>query len=198
MIGSGVRENLLNASAQLPVHTSDVLVEIFNRCFLTEESTRLMGGASEPVYHPSQPKAAAEIHFTRDYFASALHEIAHWCVAGRHRRTLEDYGYWYAPDGRSREQQAEFERVEVRPQALEWFFSEACGWRFRVSADNLDAGLGPSEAFKGAVHGEVSRLCSAPLSPRVSRFAEALLAYYRPGKNLTWLCRVERFDRESL
>ena len=59
-----------------------------------------------------QPGALNRIVFTHDYFASALHEVAHWCVAGPERRRLTDYGYWYAPDGRTEKQQMEFERVE--------------------------------------------------------------------------------------
>ncbi len=35
-----------------------------------------------------------------DFFASALHEISHWCVAGKARREQVDFGYWYCPDGR--------------------------------------------------------------------------------------------------
>jgi elongation factor P hydroxylase len=75
--------------------------------------------------------------YREDYFASALHEVAHWCIAGEQRRQQLDFGYWYAPDGRSPEQQGAFEAVEYKPQALEWFFSLACGYRFRLSADNL-------------------------------------------------------------
>ena len=40
---------------------------------------------------------------------------------------------WYAPDGRTKEQQALFEQVEIKPQAIEWMFSKAFGRRFRVS-----------------------------------------------------------------
>ncbi len=53
------------------------------------------------------------------FYASALHEIAHWCIAGENRCQQVDYGYWYEPNGRSEERQFEFEKVEVKPQALE-------------------------------------------------------------------------------
>ena len=39
------------------------------------------------------------IYFARGFYSSALHEIAHWLVAGKERRKLEDFGYWYEPDG---------------------------------------------------------------------------------------------------
>ena len=108
-----------------------------------------MGGGEEPLYLPSSDpdRAPHRIVYREDYFASALHEVAHWCLAGVARRDREDYGYWYAPDGRDAQAQVEFERVEARPQALEWIFSDACGFPFELSADNLAAGLGPSDRF---------------------------------------------------
>jgi elongation factor P hydroxylase len=114
------------------------------------------------------------VEYTCDYPASALHEAAHWCVAGVQRRQLPDYGYWYAPDGRCVEQQAEFERVEVKPQALEWIFARACGRRFRISADNLAGGLGPSEAFKSAIWRQVQDYCGGGINARAQAFACAL------------------------
>lgn len=158
-----------------------------------------MGGAAEPLYRPAQTKQALHrIEFSHDYFASALHEVAHWCVAGPERRLQEDYGYWYAPDGRTREQQGEFEHVEAKPQALEWLFSVAAGAPFRVSADNLAQGLGPSDTFKDAVHTEVVRLCQDGVNQRVARFCQALLAYYRPNTSLASLLSAYRFARSSL
>lgn len=44
---------------------------------------------------------------------------------GEKRRQLVDFGYWYAPDGRSAEQQELFQAVEVKPQAMEWILSPA-------------------------------------------------------------------------
>src|SRR5690606_1871522 len=128
-------------------HRASTVVRIFNELFVSSHHTRLEGGAEEPLYQASAaPDQLSHcIKFTRDYFASALHEISHWCIAGPKRRLLEDYGYWYAPDGRNAAQQKVFEQVEVKPQALEWIFSEAAGYRFRLSADNLDGGVGHSE-----------------------------------------------------
>ncbi len=41
-------------------------------------------------------------------------------------------GYWYAPMVDS-EQQALFEQVEIKPEAIEWMFAKAFGLKFRVS-----------------------------------------------------------------
>lgn len=161
-------------------HRADDLIDIFNRCFAETERTHLVGGADEPLYSPALDNQVLHtIYFRSDYFASALHEVAHWCVAGRSRRTQEDYGYWYAPDGRNQAQQALFEQVEVRPQAFEWVFSRACGYPFRVSADNLALNTGPSQAFKRAIAEQAQQLVLDGLPARTQYFAEALSAYYR-------------------
>ncbi|MBT4522466.1 MAG: transporting ATPase [Halieaceae bacterium] len=115
------------------------LESVFTQCFAVTEQTQLVGGASEPLYQPaSEPGKPHVLYYRDDYFASALHEVAHWCIAGSGRRLQVDFGYWYEPDGRSDTQQREFEAVEYRPQALEWFFAKACNFPFGVSVDNLD------------------------------------------------------------
>ena len=99
--------------------------------------TRLLMGGAEPSYHPSTAHAPATIIYAHGFFASALHEIAHWCVAGRRRRQLRDFGYWYEPDGRPVARQQAFEAAEISPQALEKLFHQAAGTTFHASADNL-------------------------------------------------------------
>lgn len=155
------------------------LITVFDRLFRNTYNTVLVGGASEPLYAPSA--AAGEPHrivFTRDYFSSALHEIAHWCIAGEERRLQTDYGYWYAPDGRDGHQQAAFERVEVKPQALERIFSQATGQPFRVSADNLDAAMGASDAFLQALHKQTLRYCAEGLPARADTLVRGLVAAF--------------------
>lgn len=159
-----------------PVHRAADLEALFRRTFFVDYQTVLIGGADEPLYRPGAP---AEIHYTRDYFRSALHEVAHWCVAGAQRRRLEDYGYWYAPDGRDAAQQAEFTRVEVRPQALEALFCAACAHPFRVSLDNLHGAAGAEAPFARAVHTEAQRLLTAGLPERPQRWLQTLAAFYR-------------------
>lgn len=154
---------------------------MFNQSLGVKYQTRLVGGGAEPEYIPASNSAVChQIIFTHDYFASALHELAHWCVAGEQRRLQHDYGYWYEPDGRTPEQQQAFEQVEVRPQALEWMFSEACGVRFRVSADNLDANLGASHEFTQAIVAQVHRYCNndGEINDRARWLINELVKFY--------------------
>ena len=154
---------------------SGAIERLFAACFREQYATVLVGGGDEPVYVPGR-----ELHrivYRHDYVQSAFHEVAHWCIAGPARRRLPDYGYWYAPDGRSVEQQALFERVEVAPQAMEWIFSEAWGSRFELSADNLGGGCGPSPAFAAAVANKRSRYLERGLPRRAALFAAALAAH---------------------
>ncbi len=152
------------------------LERLFDDCFAKSHRTILVGGGEEPLYIPSaSPETAPhQVIYREDYFASALHEVAHWCLAGAERRLLDDYGYWYAPDGRDAEQQVEFERVEARPQALESIFSEACNFPFHLSADNLGAGFVPSDRFQLAVEEARTGLVMGGLPCRADSFTQAL------------------------
>ncbi len=126
------------------------LESVFMRCFSHSNGTRLAGGFDEPLYKPAG--CAGQMHLLRyreDFFASALHEVAHWCIAGPARRLQTDFGYWYVPDGRNPAQQSAFEAVEYKPQALEWFFSKACAQPFRISIDNLHGPMGDNGSDSG-------------------------------------------------
>lgn len=114
------------------------LIALFNTLFADQEVI-LVRGAGEPEYFPAKDNQPARIEFAHGFFQSALHECSHFFIAGKQRRQLSDFGYWYAPDGRTAAQQQAFERVEIKPQALECLFSLACGRNFRVSQDNLFA-----------------------------------------------------------
>lgn len=167
-------------------HDADDLIRLFDQAFAASHNTRLVRGEHEPVYLPADAEVPFHrIVFAHGYFTSALHEIAHWCVAGPARWTQMDFGYWYAPDGRSREQQQQFEQLEIKPQALEWIFNVAAGHRFRVSTDNLSGG-GPfdPESFKRNVQQEVWRRLRDGLPERTQRFTQALIDHYRPGLQL--------------
>lgn len=132
----GVADSVSNSGPGL--FDSFRLEQVFNGCFAGTYNTQLCGGADEPLYQPvDAPGGYHALYYRADYFASALHEIAHWCIAGARRRQQPDFGYWYTPDDRNAVQQRVFETVEYKPQALEWFFSRACTFRFQVSADNL-------------------------------------------------------------
>lgn len=88
-----------------------------------------------------------EIRYRYDYLRSAVHEVAHWLVAGPERRRQDDFGYWYSPDDRSAEQQLLFFQTEIAPQALEWILCDAIGLPFEVSLDNLNPVVSTSESF---------------------------------------------------
>lgn len=168
---------------------STQLEKIFNRIFLETENTQLIGGADEPVYLPSEiENQPHRLYYREDYFSSALHEIAHWCIAGAERRKLVDFGYWYNPDGRTAAQQRAFEQVEVKPQALEWLFSSACGIRFCVSADNLSSddteAKGASVDFLRAVECQAIAYCTEGLAERAHAFVTALSDFYGTGNLL--------------
>ncbi|NHN36280.1 elongation factor P hydroxylase [Pseudomaricurvus alcaniphilus] len=178
---------LPEAIAPEPVKVLDAgaIEAAFQQVFLQRYQTVLQGNGDEPLYLPASGDSTCHrIIYRHDYAASALHEVAHWCVAGARRRQLEDYGYWYAADGRSSTQQAEFERVEVKPQALEWLFSVAAGRDFKVSADNLAAGLGPSLTFKQAIYQQVLAFCGAGLPRRAAAFVAALARQSGVGEPL--------------
>lgn len=161
-------------------HQYQDLITLFNETFYPRYNTRLELGGDEPVYLPADEQVPFHrIIFARGFYASALHEIAHWCVAGPERRLLEDFGYWYQPDGRSAEQQAAFEQVEIRPQAYEWILAQSAGFTFRVSCDNLSGDFEPDRlAFMRKVHAEVLTILHQGLPPRVRLLSEALRRFY--------------------
>lgn len=155
------------------------LITLFNRLFATSENTRLVRGEGEPIYRPADDDCSFHrIEFAHGFFASALHEIAHWCIAGKERRQQLDYGYWYAPDGRDQHQQQAFEQVEVKPQALEWILSRACGKAFRVSVDNLNGVATDPLPFKQAVFAQVQAYCHSGLRGRASELVAELSRFY--------------------
>lgn len=160
------------------------LVTLFNRTFMADYHTELVAGGAEPLYQPASKGNSARIIFTRDYFSSALHEISHWLIAGSERRKLEDYGYWYCPDGRNAQQQAAFEQVEIAPQALEWILTKACGRSFRLSLDNLNGEAGDGLAFAQAVYKRVGYLVQQGLSVRAEAMRLALAEHYGGSKTL--------------
>lgn len=167
-------------------HNYQDLITLFAEQFAQAENTQLVKGDDEPIYLPADNKCNFHrIIFAHGFYASALHEISHWCIAGKERRLLEDFGYWYAPDGRDEIQQAKFEQVEVKPQALEWAFCLASGFNFNVSADNLNGAEVDRFAFQRHVHQQVLSYLQHGFPNRAQQFIHALLAFYQPGKTLT-------------
>ncbi|MCB5160377.1 elongation factor P hydroxylase [Marinomonas algarum] len=157
------------------------LVSAFHACFFSRYHTCLIGGAEEPLYLPIQSSEPAKLFFRADYVSSALHECSHWCVAGKERRLLEDYGYWYEPDTRDVLTQQAFEKVEVVPQAVECVLHWSAGLMFRVSVDNLSLADYDASHFQAAVYTQVKKyLDHDSLPERAKIFATYLLSLRHP------------------
>lgn len=157
-------------------------LDVINREILADYNTHILGGFAEPFYRAALGNEPAEIRFTRDYERSALHELAHWCVAGHARRLQDDYGYWYVPDGRDAAQQQRFFQVEIRPQAIEKHFCQALELPFEVSADNLDhADICGLSEFRRAVDRQYLTYVRRGLPQRAAGIA-SLLTNWRNNK----------------
>lgn len=103
-------KNEANVSITQDRWTLEDITALFDGVFAERYQTRLIRGGDEPLYRPANSETPYhQVIFARGYYASALHEISHWCIAGAQRRQQEDYGYWYCPDGRDAEQQKAFE-----------------------------------------------------------------------------------------
>lgn len=173
--------------SQIPHKVEDV-IRIFNQTFRDTYATELVLGEDVPLYQPaSHRRAYHQVIFAHGFYRSALHEIAHWCVAGKVRRHIVDYGYWYQPDGRSVDMQRQFERVERKPQALEWLFCLSAGHDFEVSCDNL-AASDPEAVdvvgFTQQVQAQLLAYAKQGVPERANAFAKALQQFYRQADPL--------------
>ena len=157
------------------VITDRELAGRFNASIGQRYRTLLVGGALEPLYVPRVGRVPAIIHYTRDYAQSVLHEISHWCLAGRARRRLRDYGYWYMPPPRSQAAQAAFFAAEEHVQALESVLATACGLEFHVSADQIGV---DAQDFARSV---ADQACGLRVRGASGRAGEVLSALRAPG-----------------
>ena len=171
------------------IHNIKDLEQLFSDCFYESYNSKLVKGGDEPIYLPPMqtdisiaPQPYAQIVFAHGYYASALHEIAHWCLAGAERRKRIDFGYWYSPDGRTAKQQQAFQKVECQPQAIEWAFCVASGFAFNVSCDNLagdEFGRQPDHrAFALTVKAQVQTYLQQGFPQRAQQFIKALCDFY--------------------
>jgi len=164
------------------MHHYQDLIKLFNTCFESSHNTQLVCGDDEPIYLPAnETNSFNTIVFAHGFFSSVLHECAHWFVAGEARRKLVDYGYWYVPDGRNAEQQRQFQQVEVKPQAVEMILSNAAGFRFQYSIDNLNGAETDPEPFKLAVQQQVMVYHQQGLPARAEAFCRVLRDFYLGG-----------------
>ncbi|MEL0633258.1 elongation factor P hydroxylase [Pseudoalteromonas carrageenovora] len=173
------------------MHQIADLISIFDTAFYHSHNTRLVKGDDEPIYLPvNNSTAFNQIVFAHGFYASALHEIAHWLIAGAERRKREDYGYWYCPDGRDKQKQAEFENVEVKPQAIEWLLSNAAGFEFNVSVDNLNGEQTCRFDFQARVHQQVLIFIEQGVNARTHTLLKALSNFY----NTPWPLTAQQFN----
>ncbi|MPW28619.1 ABC transporter ATP-binding protein [Agarivorans sp. B2Z047] len=150
------------------------LILLFNETF-DDLNTELVAGEDEPIYLPAgEGRVKHQIVFAHGFYASALHEIAHWCIAGEQRRQLEDYGYWYKADGRNQQQQLDFEKVEYKPQAVECGLARAAGRTFQVSVDNLSGFQSDRHAFAAAVEEQYQLYLQQGFPARAQKFITVL------------------------
>ncbi|HSP58943.1 MAG TPA: elongation factor P hydroxylase [Halomonas sp.] len=167
-------------------HRLEDVIALFDGLFQSSYKTCLIRGGDEPLYLPADDTTPFHrVIFAHGFYASALHEISHWCIAGARRRQWEDYGYWYLPDGRDPAEQQDFEGVEVAPQALEMLFSFACGLTFNVSVDNLGGDVEVDrDAFRARVEARAARYQRDGLPVRAAALERALQAFYHQGADL--------------
>jgi elongation factor P hydroxylase len=79
------------------MHDAHDLMVIFHDCFARDYNTRLVKGDDEPIYLPANEACAYHsIVFAHGFFSSALHECAHWLIAGDERRTQVFIKYTFA------------------------------------------------------------------------------------------------------
>jgi elongation factor P hydroxylase len=148
----------------------------FNRHLGRRHGVRLVGGAAEPLYLPGQ-EGWSVIRYTRDYAASALHELAHWCIAGAERRRRVDYGYWYAAPPRTPADQMAFVAAELPVQALESVLASACGVEFRVSVDDPHVPVEHADVFARDVAEYAATRTHRTMSARAMRLVAVLKAF---------------------
>ena len=162
--------------------TASRIAQVFNRTFYSTHGVVMEGGGTEPLYEPAKGTRPARITHTYDYPASALHEAAHWCIAGAARRQRRDYGYWYVPGPRECARRAAFFAAEASVQALEAVFALSSGVRFVVSADDFAATPDELEHFACIVGQRIDLNLRTALPARPRRFRDALLAEFEHGR----------------
>jgi elongation factor P hydroxylase len=150
------------------------LINLLNNKYLNQFNTQIVGGFVEPFYKASINHKHAEIQFSYSYIRSALHELSHWCVAGEERRKSDDYGYWYAVDGRNQQQQDEFFKLEIKPQSIEWAFSIICGVEFEASVDNLNNSVKGIDEFNENLVIQMQEYLTDGFSKRVTEIIKLL------------------------
>ena len=88
------------------------------------------------------------------------------------------------------QKQAEFENVEIKPQAIEWLLSTAAGFEFNVSVDNLNGEQTCRFDFQQRVHQQVLTLINNGFNSRTEALLKALSHFY----NTPWPMSAQQFN----
>lgn len=162
-------------SGVLPTHQA--LARVFNLRFGERYNVVCVGGFAQPEYLPAdQTQGAAQLGYTQDYAASALHEIAHWCIAGTRRLALADFGYDYLPPPRDKRIQQRFFALEYKVQLLEAWFALGTGVRFVASADNFECTQIAYDVFAQKIADALALPSMLKIPLRAQQFTNALAA----------------------
>lgn len=153
----------------------------FRERFAHQYAVEISGGAAEPLYVPAADGKPAHLYYREDFAASALHEIAHWCIAGTQRRKQVDFGYGYLPPPRDTQAQQKFFQLELKVQTLESLFAEAASIRFQPSADNLEASVAEFALQIGHARAATQRWMTRSPDRRANEFYLALQQCQRVG-----------------
>jgi len=162
--------------------SADAIVGIFNQCFGQTYNVEISGGADEPLYTPATSTKAAQLIFRENFPASALHEAAHWCIAGELRRNSTDFALTYIAAPRSETEQEQFLAAEVRTQSLESIFAAAANVTFNPSADNLDCDVSDFVEAIAEYNAKTLIWLNSKAGSRAMQFREALITLTEYGR----------------
>lgn len=164
----------------MKIHHYQDLITLFNDLYKESEETILINGGEDPIYLPKNESSSFnQIIFQENYFASALHEIAHWCIAGKERRKLVDYGYQYQPNIYSTNDRNIYEKLETKPQAIEWIFCLATGTPFYVSIGDDWPVREINPDFRYNIYQQAIYYFQHGLPRRAEQFKQILLKFYK-------------------
>jgi elongation factor P hydroxylase len=141
----------------------------FNFLFGRSHRVEMIGGGGEPEYLPATDESPGYVRYRSNFAHSALHEAAHWCIAGARRRQQVDYGYWYQSPPRDETTQLAFVQAESRVQALESILTSAAGMVFRVSLDDVENLFRFEADFADAVATATAQWWRCGLPPRAEK-----------------------------
>ncbi len=120
------------------------------------------------------------IVFAHGFYASAIHEISHWCIAGKARRELVDFSATgIARMGVMPKRKASLKMLKRSRRHSTGCSVLAAGYPLNVSCDNLEGDFEPDRVvFQRRVHAQVMDYLANGIPERPARFIKALQNYY--------------------